>query len=498
MHTNYADRPLLPQVRAFTAAPKQFLIGGAWTVDGAEGAFLVNDPVTGSELSQVPVAGRRAVDAAVLASKAALEGAWGRESGRQRAALMHRLADLINENAEALAQLESLNTGKPLTQGRADVAAAGEHLRYFAGWADKLEGRTIPVAENRLVYTLKEPAGVAALIVPWNFPLLISVWKLAPALATGNAAILKPAEQTPLTALKLAELIVEAGFPPGSVNVLTGPGDVTGALLASHPGIEKISFTGSTAVGRKIQIAAAGSLKRLSLELGGNSPHIIFADADIERASEAALWGAFYNCGQQCSAGSRLYVQRAAFEEVLERVKEGTRALTVGDGLLDPDVGPLISEAQLQRVLRLLRAAAAGPGELVLGGERLGGELSSGYFLAPTLLTHEEDSLEVVREEVFGPVLSVSAFDHPSEAIARANATRYGLTAALWTRDIALAHGAAAQLRAGTVWINSYDQFDPAAPFGGYKESGYGREMGREALDLYTETKTVWVDLEGR
>jgi acyl-CoA reductase-like NAD-dependent aldehyde dehydrogenase len=339
--------------------------------------------------------------------------------------------------------------------------------------------------------------GVVGLIIPWNFPLLMAAWKLAPALACGNTVILKPAEETPLTALRLGELIQEAGFPPGVVNILTGPGLPTGAALTAHPGVDKIAFTGSTEVGRKIMAAAAASnLKRVSLELGGKSPNVVFADADLDRAIKGATWAVFSTSGQECTAGSRLFVQRPVYQAVLDGLAAQVQRIRVGPGFAPKvHIGPLVSERQMQTVLGYIDSGRGAGAEIVAGGERLGGELAGGYFVPPTIVTHAHDSLKLVQEEIFGPVVAVTAFDDWDELIARANSTRYGLAAGAWTQDVSNAHRFARAVKAGVVWINGYGLYDAAAPFGGYKESGFGREMGREALDLYTQTKTVWIGL---
>ena len=480
--------------------PKQLFINNEWVEPASGESFATVNPATGEELVQVALAGAEDVDRAVQAARAAFDGPWRHKTSPQtRAQLLWQVAELIEEHADELAELEVLDNGKPLRVARyGDIPFAARHFRYYAGWASKLEGSTIPVSiPNQFVYTLREPMGVVGLIIPWNFPLLMCAWKLAPALACGNTSILKPAEQTPLTALRLAELIAEAGFPEGVINVLTGPGEPTGATMTHHMEIDKIAFTGSTAVGRRVMEAAAQSnLKRVSLELGGKSPNVIFADADLAGAVRGATWAAFSTAGQECVAGSRLFIERAVYDEALEGLREQAERIRVGPGLVGkPHLGPLVSEEQLMRVMTFIESGRSAGAEIVCGGERIGGELEAGYFLRPTIFAHEEDDLDLVREEIFGPVVAVTPFDEWDELVERANETHYGLAAGVWTQDVGKAHRYAQAIEAGTIWINNYGLFDAAAPFGGYKESGFGREMGKEALDLYTQVKTVWVGL---
>lgn len=482
------------------SSPKKLFIAGEWSEAADKALFPARNPANGEELALVALAGVRDVDRAVAAARAAFEsGPWRTMTPEQRGNLLWLLADLIDRNADQLAELETLDNGKPLRISRkGDLPAVSRHFRYYAGWATKLEGATIPVTTaNQFVYTLREPVGVVGLIIPWNFPLLMCAWKLAPALACGNTAILKPAEETPLTALRLGELIQEAGFPPGVVNILTGPGEPTGAALTRHMGVDKISFTGSTKVGRKILAASAGSnLKRVSLELGGKSPNVIFADADLPKAIKGSLWAAFSTAGQECVAGSRLFVARPVYEQVLEGLTQEARNVRVGNGFMPKvHIGPLVSDRQLERVLSFVESGQAEGARILIGGERLGGDLAKGYFLAPTVFAYEDDALSLVQEEIFGPVAVVTAFETFDELVRRANDTRYGLAAGVWTQNLSTAHRFASAVKAGTVWVNGYGYFDPAAPFGGYKESGFGREMGRDALELYTQSKTVWIGL---
>lgn len=487
-----------PQTIRFLEQPQKMLIGGAWVEAKAGQRFSTLNPADGKALSTVPLAGKEDVDEAVAAARKAFETSWATKiSPAKRGRLMWKLASLIQRDLQVLTELESLDNGKPMEKARYDVLGCINHLQYFAGWPTKIEGSTLPAGSpDKLVYTRREPLGVVGLIVPWNFPLLMAVWKLAPALACGNCCILKPAEQTPLTALYLGRLIQEAGFPDGVVNIVTGPGEPTGEAITRHMDIDKAGFTGSTAVGRKIMEAAAQSnLKRVSLELGGKSPNVVFADADMAAVLQSLHWASFYNTGQECTLGSRLYVQRPVFEQVVDALKASAEKLSIGHGLTNPDLGPMISEKQMDTVLGYIHSGQAEGAMLALGGHRCEGDLAEGYFLPPTIFIHEDDRLKIVQEEIFGPVVVVSPFDSQEEAIHRANDSRYGLAAAAWTSDISRAHRFAHAVKAGTVWINGYDLFDPAVPFGGYKESGFGREMGRSAIELYTQEKAVWVAL---
>jgi acyl-CoA reductase-like NAD-dependent aldehyde dehydrogenase len=491
------DVTLQPATLAFLdGSPKKLFIGGEW-VEAMDGqSFETINPASGETLAQVALAGEADVDRAVMAARAAFEnGPWGKMTGEERARLLHKLADLIDAHADELAELETLDNGKPLrVSRRGDLPYVSKHFRYYAGWADKLEGSTIPVSRSdQFVYTLREPLGVVGLIIPWNFPLLMSAWKLAPALACGNTAILKPAEETPLTALRLGELVQEAGFPEGVINIITGPGLPTGAAMTAHMGIDKIAFTGSTEVGRKVMEASANSnLKRVSLELGGKSPNVVFADADLDKAVKGATWAIFSTSGQECVAGSRLFVERPVYDQVVEGLSTQAQKIRIGSGFSNAHIGPLVSQQQLDRVMKYVQTDHENA-RVVTGGQRGSGELEAGYFLQPTVFTYEDDSLSLAQEEIFGPVAAVTPFDEWDELVQRANSTRYGLAAGIWTQDIRKAHNFARAVRAGVVWVNGYGMFDPAAPFGGYKESGFGREMGKEALELYTQVKTVWI-----
>jgi acyl-CoA reductase-like NAD-dependent aldehyde dehydrogenase len=488
-----------PAVSAFLEAqPKRLLIGGEWK-DGASGrTFNTINPATGERLATVAEAGPDDVDAAVSAARKAYEGPWRKLRPSERARLLWRLADAVNAHEEELAQLETLDNGKPVRESKIDIRGVAEHFRYHAGWCSKLQGATIPVSlpGTYLNYTVREPVGVVGAIVPWNFPLLIATWKLAPALACGNTVVLKPAHETPLTALRLGELAMEVGFPPGVVNVVPGPGSSAGAALAAHPGVDKVAFTGSTEVGREIIRASAGNLKRVSLELGGKSPNIVFADADLPAAVKGAFNAIFFNQGQMCSAGSRLFVARSIYDEFLNQLSEQASKIRQGPGL-DPDtqMGPLISAVQLQRVQGFIETGRREGAVLRAGGERATGDLARGFFIQPTVFADAKDDMTVVREEIFGPVVVAMPFEELDEVIARANATAYGLAAGVWTRDLKTAHRVAAGIRAGTVWVNCYNLIDPASPWGGYKESGYGRDMGEAALHEYTELKNVLINL---
>jgi phenylacetaldehyde dehydrogenase len=483
------------KVTQYVGRQQKMLINGKW-VDAQSGkTFPTYNPATGEVLSKVAEGDKADIDLAVKAARTAFEtGPWATMSPSDRGKLMWRLADLLEKNAEEFSQLESLDNGKPLKVARAgDIPLSIDNFRYFAGWATKIEGNTISLglrqAGKFFAYTLREPVGVVGQIVPWNFPLLMAVWKLSPALATGNTIVLKPAEQTPLTALRLGELIMEAGFPDGVVNIVPGYGETAGAALAAHPGVDKIAFTGSTEVGRLIIHAAAGNLKKVSLELGGKSPNIVLGDADVDSTIPGAAASIFYNQGQVCSAGSRLYIEKGIFDRVVEGVAKRAESIKVRQGF-DPeaDMGPLVSEEQMHRVLGFMEEGKKEGARSLGGGERVG---DKGYFVKPAVLVDTNPKMKVVKEEIFGPVVTAIPFSDPNELVAAANDSMYGLAAGIWTRDIKKAHALAAKLRAGTVWINCYNVFDAALPFGGYKQSGWGREMGHEVLEHYTEVKSV-------
>ncbi len=478
-------------------APDRLYIGGEWVESAAGQSFEVRNPATGEVLARVPEAGTADIDAAVQAAREAFDGPWSRLNAAQRGALIWKLADAIEARAGELARLESLDNGKPIRESMIDLREVVDTFRYFAGWATKIEGETIPVRGNVLNYTVREPLGVVGAIIPWNFPLLMAAWKVAPALACGNTVVLKPAEQTPLTALELAALAHEVGLPAGVLNVVPGMGETAGAALVRHPDVAKIAFTGSTEVGKVIMREAADTLKPVSLELGGKSPNVVFEDADLDAAARGAFAGIFYNAGQCCTAGSRLLVHEDVHDALLERLVLGVSRLQPGDPLdKKTRMGPLVSQEQLDRVLGYIAKGREEGAELVTGGARAAyqGE-EKGYWVQPTIFDRVDPEHTIAQEEIFGPVLATMTFRDEEEAVELANRTIYGLAAGIWTRDLKRAHRVARRLAAGTVWLNTYHPLDPASPFGGYKHSGHGRELGRYALDLYTQVKSVWVDL---
>jgi aldehyde dehydrogenase (NAD+) len=482
-------RPAAPAVRQ-----TRLLINNQWVEPADGGSFDTLNPATGEVIAKVASAGPGDVDRAVKAARRALEsGPWATTDAAERGRLLYRLADLVEREADELAALESLNCGKTIGDSKMDMQGVVNTLRYYAGWADKVEGRTVPVRGSFLCYTLRQPVGVVGQIIPWNFPLLMLAWKWGPALACGNTVVLKPAEQTPLTALRLGELAMEAGFPPGVVNIVNGMGETTGAALVAHPGVDKIAFTGHVDTAKVIQKAAADTLKRCTFELGGKSPNVVFADADMDQAVAGAFHAIYFHGGQCCTAGSRLFVEEKVRQDFVERLAEKCKERKLGDPL-DPSTeqGPQVSQEQMDKILHYCDLGQKQGATLLTGGQRFG---KKGFFVEPTVFDSVKDDMAIAKDEIFGPVVSVLPFKGVDEVIDRANNTSYGLAAAVWTRDIDKAHLFAKRVKAGTVWVNCYHVVDSNTPFGGFKMSGQGRENGEAALEHYTELKTVTVKL---
>jgi aldehyde dehydrogenase (NAD+) len=484
--------------KATASRPKvkltKLFIDNEWVdpVDGGE--FETLNPATGEVIAKVAAAGPADVDRAVKSARRALEsGPWSTMDAADRGRLLFKLADLVEQYADELAALESLNCGKTIGDSKGDMQGVCNTLRYYAGWADKVEGRTIPVRGNFLSYTLRQPVGVVGQIIPWNFPLLMLAWKWGPALACGNTVVMKPAEQTPLTALRVADLAREAGFPAGVINIVNGLGETTGAALVAHPDVDKIAFTGHVDTAKIIQKAAADTLKRTTFELGGKSPNVIFADADLDSAVDGAFHAIYFHGGQCCTAGSRLFVESGIHDEFVERLAEKAKGRVIGDPLdTKTEQGPQVSQEQLDKILHYVDLGEKQGARLITGGERVGG---NGFFVQPTIFDNVTDDMAIARDEIFGPVVSVLPFKGTDEVIDRANKTHYGLAAAVWTKDIDKAHIYAKKVKAGTVWVNCYHVVDSNTPFGGFKMSGQGRENGEAALEHYTELKTVTIKL---
>jgi acyl-CoA reductase-like NAD-dependent aldehyde dehydrogenase len=488
---------VLAEVTKFVESNPRMIIDGH-AVDAASGdTFDVVDPSTGSPVARVPRGGKEDVDRAVAAARAAFDDRrWTGLRPGKRAEVLFKLGELIKRRIAELSQIESLDSGKPIKLSSGEIWAAGEAFRYYSGWPTKVFGETNPSTDEMFVYSLREPVGVCGGIIPWNFPLIMAAWKVAPALAFGNTVVLKPAEEAPLTAIKLGELALEAGVPEGVVNVVTGFGEEAGAALAEHHDVDKISFTGSTDVGRKILHASEGNLKRVTLELGGKSPNIVFSDADLKRASKGSMMGVFVNSGQVCTAGTRILVERSIHDEFVESLVKATQSMKLGPGLdEDTGMGPVVSAEHLDRVTRYVEIGRSEGAEIVTGGRRAA-ELGDGYFIEPTVFAGVRNDMRIAQEEIFGPVAAVIAVDDVDQAISVANDTVYGLAAAVWTTDLTKAHRVARGIKAGTVWVNTTGLYDPSVSFGGYKQSGFGRELGRHSIETYTQTKSVWISLK--
>jgi aldehyde dehydrogenase (NAD+) len=481
-------------VKAPQVKDQPLFIGGKWLDSVSGKTFPAINPATGGTICQVAEGDKADVDLAVKAARKALDhGPWKTMDAVDRGRLMFKLADLIEKEAEELAVLESLNCGKTIVDSRGDVGGTVNTLRYYAGWADKIEGKTVPVRGNFLSYTLRQPVGVVGQIIPWNFPLLMLAWKWGPALACGNTIVMKPAEQSPLTALRVAALAQEAGIPDGVINMIPGYGETAGAALVTHPDVDKIAFTGHVDTAKIIQKAAADTLKRTTFELGGKSPNVIFADCDMQQAVDGAFHAIYFHGGQCCTAGSRLFVEEPIRKEFVERLAEKAKARKVGDPLsTDTEQGPQVSQEQLDKILHYVKVGQDQGARMVVGGKRVGKE---GFFVEPTIFDGVKDEMTIAKDEIFGPVVSVLPFKNLDELIPRANNTMYGLAAAVFTKNIDKAHTFAREVKAGTVWVNCYHVVDTTTPFGGFKMSGQGRENGEAALEHYTETKTVTVKL---
>ncbi|HMW89740.1 MAG TPA: aldehyde dehydrogenase family protein [Candidatus Obscuribacter sp.] len=484
--------------KEFLSRPKQLLIDGKWVNSVSGKTFETLNPATEEVLCRVAEGGKEDVDKAVKAARRAFEtGPWRKMSTAERARIMLRLADLIEKHADELAQIETLDNGKPINESRyVDVPQTVETFRYYAGWATKLEGETINANTNFFTYTLREPVGVVGQIIPWNFPMLMLAWKWGPALAAGNCVVLKPAEQTPLSALRIGELALEAGFPDGVINIITGFGaDSAGEAISHHMDIDKVAFTGEDKTGKLIVQASTSNLKRVSLELGGKAPNIVFADADIDAAVKGAITGIFFNQGQVCCAGSRLFLEKNIHDEFMTKLTERIGKMRQGEGMDEKThIGPQVSKEQQERILNYIGIAKGEGAKLACGGEAPA-EMKKGYFVKPTVFTGVNNDMRIAQEEVFGPVLAVIPFGTMDEVAEQANKTTFGLSGAVWTRDVKKAHKFASHIKAGTIWVNCYNVFDPAVPFGGYKMSGYGRELGKHSIELYTNIKSVWVNM---